>query len=159
MGINWPSNVNRTIMCPLFVGKLRLTYFLRISLLTLLNTLFTTSKTYLLLELLSISPQIWNLCSLHKFKSLLCNDCCNFAPSSFYEVNHFKFCNPHSWLTSYLSYLLTLVTLVEFILVAGRVIRCLTTSLANSLPGNWTSCSYNRKSEGCPVSKQETWTN
>ena len=79
-------------------------YFLRISLLTLLNTLFTTSKTYLLLELLSISPQIWNLCSLHKFKSLLCNDCCNFAPSSFYEVNHFKFCNPHSWLTSYLSF-------------------------------------------------------
>ena len=55
--------------------------------------------------------------------------------------------------------LLTLVTLVEFILVAGRVIRCLTTSLANSLPGNWTSCSYNRKSEGCPVSKQEAWTN
>ena len=31
MGINWPSNVNRTIICPLFVGKLRLTYFLRIS--------------------------------------------------------------------------------------------------------------------------------
>ena len=107
MGINWPSNVNRTIICPLLVGKLRLTYFLRISLLTLLNNLFTTSKTYLLLELLSISPQIWNLCSWHKFKSLLCNDCCNFTPNSFYGVNHFKFCkfcNPHSWLTSYLSF-------------------------------------------------------
>ena len=61
-------------------------------------------KIYLLLEFLSISPQIWNLCSWHKFKSLLCNDCCNFAPNSFYEVNHFKFCNPHSWLTSYLSF-------------------------------------------------------
>ena len=104
IGINWPSNVNRTILCPLFVGKLRLTYFLRISLLALLNNLFTTSKTYLLLELLSFSPQIWNLCSWHKFDNLLCNDFCNFAPSSFYEVNRFKVCNPHSWLTSYLSF-------------------------------------------------------
>ena len=54
--------------------------------------------------------------------------------------------------------LLTFVTLVKFILVARRVIRskCLTTSMASSLlctiPGNWTNCSYNRKSEGCPVS-------
>ena len=104
MGIDWPSNVNRTIICPLFVGKLRLTYFLRISLLALLNNLFTTLKTYLLLELLSNSPQIWNICSWHKLESLLCNDCCNFAPKSFYEVNHFNFCNPHSRLTSYLSF-------------------------------------------------------
>ena len=35
---------------------------------------------------------------------LLCNDCCNFAPNSFYEVNSFKFCNPYLWLTSYLSF-------------------------------------------------------
>ena len=51
--------------------------------------------------------------------------------------------------------ILTLVTLVEFILVAGRVIKCLTTSMASSLPGNWTSCSYKRKSECCLVSKQK----
>ena len=48
MGINWSSNVNRTIICPLFVGKLRLTYFIK-------NQYFgspeTTFKTYLLLEL------------------------------------------------------------------------------------------------------------
>ena len=48
-----------------------------------------------------------------------------------------------------------LIYLIEFIRRIGRVIRCLTTSLACSLPMSLTNCSCSRRPEGCPVSKQE----
>ena len=48
---------------------------------------------------------------------------------------------------------------VEFIRGAGRVIRYLTTWMANSQPVSLTNCSCSRRPEGCPVSKQESSTN
>ena len=64
--------------------------------------------------------------------------CTEFTPSEKISLNF------EIWTRVLKHPVLTLVTLVEFILVGGKAIRFLTTSLASSLPRNWTSCFCNQ---------------